>query len=231
MPEQLLTNFKLLFQSMKQLSGWKDTFKHEKSKVMWRAAHLFWDVCSPSPHEFLLSVVIQPAHLILSSFHLSISLNTNTINKPQNQTTSPPNLNVKQTHKFEEFPSKWLHLSESSVLKWEMSLDLLDKCCGYFLCLQTQQRAKILTLVCVCVRTRRKGSNWLHLDNSKRWSSSLAIPMQCQHANSYVFWSFVVYKIKTVLSQSPDLTNTYPAQFVIKLSKFAGCSYVIFTCD
>lgn len=41
MPEQLLTNFKLLFQSMKQLSGWKNMLKYEKSKVMWRAVRLF----------------------------------------------------------------------------------------------------------------------------------------------------------------------------------------------
>lgn len=149
MPEQLLTNFKLLFQSMKQLSGWKNTFKHEKSKVMWRAVHLFWDVCSPSSHEFLLGVVIQPVHMTLPSFHLSISMSSNKINKPQNQTTSSPKSRCKTNPPIWRFSSKWLHLSESSGLNWEMSVHLLDRCCGYFLCLQTQQRAKIRTLVCM----------------------------------------------------------------------------------
>lgn len=69
--------------------------------------------------------------MIIPSFHLSISLNTNKVNNPNIKPPAPSNINVKQTYQFEEFPSEQLHLSESGVLKWEMSVDLLYRYCGY----------------------------------------------------------------------------------------------------
>lgn len=150
MPEQLLTNFKLLFQSMKWLSGWKNIFKHEKSKVIWRAVHLFWDVCSLSSHGFSLGVVIQPVHVILLGFHLNIFLNTNKSNKPPNQNPSFPKSEFKTKTPIWRI-SFWVIVViwKSSVLKWKMSVDLLYRCCACFLCVQKQQTAKILTLAYV----------------------------------------------------------------------------------
>lgn len=75
---------------------------------MWGAMHLFWDVCSPSSHEFLVGVVIQPVHMIPPSFHLNIFLNTNKTNKLQNQNTSSPKSVFKTKPQPEEFSSKWL---------------------------------------------------------------------------------------------------------------------------